>query len=161
MLVAREIDHKQDAITVLELAKQMRDELSPLDRLDEAHVYLQAAKIAEDIERETINCWLAEDEGEAVGFFVGRCSPTLMSKEPVANHDYWFIRKDYRKSRAAYVLFKAFEEWARLRGAVKIIGNVALDDLRLARDVMQMFPRLGYSEAGGYFVKRTPKAKEK
>ena len=160
MITAREIKDKQDCLTILELAIEMCAELEPLTKVDQPHVYLQAYSVVEDVERESMNCWLAEDGNKAIGFFVGRCGPTLVNKEPVANHDYWFVVPDYRKTRASYVLFKAFEEWARLRGAVKIICHVALDDITLARDVMQMFPRLGYQEAGGYFVKRTAKTKE-
>lgn len=156
-IYVKEIDRSTDIIGLIDLGRHMRDELQPDMVFDEPYIYLQAEAIINDIDRDRMNCWVAYDAGQLIGFFVGYCSPNVFSRERTASHEYWFVLKEYRKSRAAYLLMKAFEEWARLRGSTKIIVGVALDNTELAASVAMLFPRLGFKPAGSYFIKKTVK----
>ncbi len=57
---------------------------------------------------------VAENDGEAAGFVAGLVFPHLFNPEILVLQEiFWWVREQYRGSRAALLLLNAFVEWGR------------------------------------------------
>ena len=90
-----------------------------------------------------------------IGIFLGYLSTWYTGDDIVAQDKTWFVLPEYRtKTRAAIVLVKAFEKWAKDNGAMSICpGSMTGGDIDV---VCKLYERLGY-KAIGYNFKKTIK----
>ena len=119
-------------------------------------------QLIRDYDRIGYNAWVAYDQKDKttkipVGFLVGHCEKYYFSYSYCASQEVWYIRPDYRGTRAAFVLLKSFEEWARLRGVLEIFTGVTTEDQSMIDKFHRMMPKIGYKPMGSFFVKETVK----
>lgn len=65
---------------------------------------------------------VAEDEGKIIGFTMSRIDNMNGLTEPIYNGEYAFVYKEYRKTRAAYLLYKNVVDYAKQIG-LKLVSN--------------------------------------
>lgn len=64
--------------------------------------------------------FLIEHDEQIIGGFVGRIGGDWFNNTKIAFDDCLYVKPEFRKSRAAYMLIQAFISWARLMGASRI-----------------------------------------
>ena len=64
--------------------------------------------------------FLVEYKNQIIGGFVGRIGGDWFNNIKIAFDDVLYVKPEFRTSRAAYILIKAFISWARLMGASRI-----------------------------------------
>lgn len=111
---------KSDIPRLIELGREMRKEASIHFPEVEGD---WSAEVAEKIIDSENSCILVLDP--VVGFMLGQVWPYTFSARLRAGSDLFFIHPQHRSYRAASVLFDAFREWAKERGAVTLlVGSV-------------------------------------
>lgn len=86
--------------------------------------------------------FLAEQDGQTIGFFAGAVTEHLLSYEKCASDVGVFVRKEHRGGSAFVRLVKAFEQWAKEQGADEIALGVSTEVN--ADQTVRMYERLGY-----------------
>ena len=64
--------------------------------------------------------FLIEHQEQIIGGFVGRMGGDWFNDIKIAFDDVLYVKPEFRKSRAAYMLIQAFIRWAQLMGAHRI-----------------------------------------
>jgi GNAT superfamily N-acetyltransferase len=89
------------------------------------------------------------DEGEPVGMITGSITPYVFSRGWVASDFAWYVKPEYRGSRAAIKLLKAFKAWATEKGALQLYMGVTTNvSAGRTGDVLQ---RMGFEHVGGNY----------
>ena len=101
------------------------------------------------IENELTTIIVMEFEGEVVGGIVGVVQPLLMSNTVVASELAWFVDPNHR-GKGAIKLVKAFEGWAKEKGA----EYVTMADIRGIADLSKLYERLGYELTEAAYSKK-------
>lgn len=110
----------QDVLRVVEMIEDLRAAVQgpiPVDRAWTARTV--AALIASDDGA----VWITDG-----GFIAGVIEPTIISPAPVAKEMGW-----YSRDRSGLLLLRAFEGWARARGATLIQLSTGAEGLDLSR----------------------------
>jgi len=92
-------------------------------------------------------CVLVADKGgTVVGAMLGACSQSFIGPDKAASDMSFFVRPEYRASRAGIALLRRFIKWAEDAGAKRInMGNSAgMDDERYVK----LLSRYGFARAG-------------
>lgn len=100
------------------------------------------------------NCCLfvAEVDGEVVGFVAGMVSPTFFNPSGIqAGELGWYVDPDYRNSRVATELHKSYEEWAKGRGATSI--QMMHMDTEQSELIGKMYEKWGYHKVETSYLK--------
>jgi GNAT superfamily N-acetyltransferase len=149
--VVRELRTPAQDDEIINLGVEFTNDVDLTDYVEPNIVRLHCVKLRLDTERAWMNCWIAYRKEKAVGFLVGVCFPTWYNKRIVAEQKLWFVSKEHRGSKAAYLLIKAFENWARLNGATQIYTGTA--NQRYAEQTKYVLEKLGYRHVGSLHVK--------
>lgn len=110
----------QDVLRVVEMIEDLRAAVQgpiPVDRAWTARTV--AGLIASDDGA----VWITDG-----GFIAGVIEPTIISPAPVAKEMGW-----YSRDRSGLLLLRAFEGWARMRGATLIQLSTGAEGLDLSR----------------------------
>ena len=98
--------------------------------------------------------WMAADlflvamrDGRPVGLLIGFVSPHWFSDALGAWDRLVYVRPEARGSRAAYVLYGAFREWARAKGAADLWPGVSTGSAA----GVALYRRLGLRDVGALF----------
>jgi hypothetical protein len=113
----------------------------------------EATHVAIKAERRNLNCWIAYEKEQPIGFLVAHASPMLWTSRLHAYQDIWYVLPNHRNGRASILLLKAFEAWSKHIGAIRSTLTVALHNTDDVERVSKLFDRLGYLKAGYYHVK--------
>lgn len=87
---------------------------------------------------------VALDEGEAIGFLVGASDEPAFSRAKIAVELGWWIEPDRRGTRASFLIYKAYEDWARRIGCSHVQGaylpgvSPSLDEFYKKRGYIQV-----------------------
>ncbi len=104
------------------------------------------------VESDSDNAFVAEDDGEIIGYFLGGVMDEWFSDDLLGFDYSVYVIPSKRNGRAAIALFKAFEAWAKAKGAmslhVGITTNINVDGCR------RLYHFLGYEDGGIFFEKR-------
>ena len=151
----REMLTKDDLITLEPLFRKCHQELWPESDFDMNAAFRHAEYKLADPERMTYNGWAAYREGVPVGFFIGSLTSFFVSTDKFAMSNIWYVDKQYRGSPVAFLLVKQFLQWGAIRGAVRFIIDIIRDKHsdKQVRLFAKMSQKLGFREAGAYFVK--------
>lgn len=95
-------------------------------------------------------CLVALREDQVVGFIVGAISNAPFSSDKIASELGWFVKKEARGTKASYLLFKAYEDWAYRAGA-KIVQSAYLPELTPGLD--KFYDREGYRPVEQSYIK--------
>lgn len=146
----------EEAEHTIQLGKLMRDEVGshlPFD-YEWTKEWLRGM-VLNDTDRTYANVFNAYKDEQPVGFLIGFCRPYIFSEATVATQELWYVLEECRAGRAAYKLIKAFEEWARLRGALEIFTGVTAGDSVTMAKIGSVLKRMGYPMVGTHHKKRT------
>lgn len=91
-------------------------------------------------------CFIAEDNGEAIGMFCGIVVPHYFGHMLMANDLCLFVSKPKRGGTAAYRLVKTFENWAIAKGAVSLRFGISTN-IEPER-TLKLYEKLGYRLEG-------------
>ena len=91
-------------------------------------------------------CFIAEDQGEAIGMFCGVVVPHYFGNMLMANDLCLFVTKSRRGGTAAYRLIKTFESWAIAKGAVSLRFGISTN-VEPER-TLKLYEKLGYKLEG-------------
>lgn len=97
--------------------------------------------------------FVAESDGEVIGFFVGMCHEHWFGYDKVACDLAVYIRTDKRGSTAAPRLIKAYEEWAWNTANAKEVHIGTSTNVNSER-VKTLYQRLGYGDEAFFLRKR-------
>lgn len=94
--------------------------------------------------------FLAEEEGEVVGFLGGLLYPDPNDGDLVGSEMFWFVQSEHRGS-CGMRLLSAFEKWAISTGAKRLVmGHLST----LAPEKLKkLYERLGYVPLETHYVK--------
>jgi len=96
-----------------------------------------------------IRFFVAELNGEIVGFVSAIVYQHLFSKDKTADELAWYVDKEHRGGSAALRLLKTYEEWAIGQG-VRCVTMSHIEDLA---DLSRMYNKLGYKKIEATFQK--------
>lgn len=111
--------------------------------------------IQKDFDREHYTAFIAYLNGDPVGFLVCTARPYFFSRQIIASQELWYVRPAFRGTRIAFDLIRAFEDWARLRGAVELVTGVMNKDADTGKKIGKILTKIGYPRFGSYHRKLT------
>lgn len=137
------------------LGRMFCNECGPHLVFDEGRVREYCEYVFADLDREHFNIFIAYKDGEPVGALVAYATQYAFSRQILAQQDLWYVIPALRGTRVAFKLIQAFEEWARLRGAVEIFTGVTHGDGTKLKRIGSVLTRMGYPKVGTFHKKRT------
>ncbi len=150
MYTVTEISSRKHIDDLVLMGRVLAAENGPHLDFEPEEVIQTCQLILNDVDREMANFFLVYKEDEPVGFIFAVCGKYIFNKQRYAQQELLFIRPAFRGTRAFLMLLRAFEEWARLRGAVEIWTGAAH-----SKSLENILPRIGYPKVGSYHKKRT------
>jgi GNAT superfamily N-acetyltransferase len=146
-----ELRDEQQDLDIIRMAEEFAEEINLNEYIDPVIVKVSCTRVRNDMKRKDLNCWLAYLNDEAIGFLVAICFPTWYNRKIVSEQKIWFVSKQYRGTRAAFLLIKAYEQWARLNGATQMYTGVANHDNSERHG--KILEKLGFRRVGSTHVK--------
>lgn len=144
-MIIRKAKH-DDIFDLLVLARGFSREAPAMHKWDRDKT---EAMLKTCIENELTTILVMEFEGEVVGGIVGVVQPLFMSNTVVASELAWFVDPNHR-GKGAIKLVKAFEGWAKEKGA----EYVTMADIRGIADLSKLYERLGYELTEAAYSKK-------
>lgn len=95
--------------------------------------------------------FVADKDGELVGFFAGLVAEHFLSTDRVASDIGVFVLPEHRGGSAFVRLVRAFEAWAIAEGAREI--SLGISTQVQAEQTVRMYERLGYTMASVGLIK--------
>lgn len=135
----------------MKLGKEMITDVDLKESVDDDRVIYNCILCRMDVERRQMNVFIAYVDDEPIGFLVGVATPAWHRQGIVAEQKLCYVSPDRRGSTAAIRLFKAFERWARERGATQIFTGTA--NIRYAERTSKLLEKIGYARVGALHVK--------
>lgn len=154
MIEVRAISTEQECMDLLSLTKLHHAEFASHLQYDELKCLTAALRCANSVIRDRENMWVAYQDDTPVGYFIGNISDYYFSSQLSANQTLWYVKKEYRKTRAPIMLFNTFEEWAVDNKCVEIYAGAWAPDTEIATQVNKIYPRMGYKLSGAFFIKQ-------
>ena len=135
-----------DVFDILILAKEFSREAPKSHKWnkDKTEQFLLSA-----FQNTNMEIFVIEVGGEIEGALVGLLSELYMSHTVQATELAWFVSKDYRGKPASLRLIKAFEKWAKERGA----NQIGMGDIQGISSLEKLYNRLGYERAETVYLK--------
>lgn len=147
----KELTHSWQDLEVAQMASDFVNEIELQESISIDDTLRSCIRIRNDVERKYVNLFIAYEGDTAIGFLVGVTSPCFHRPGIVAEQKLWYVKPSRRSSRAAVLLMKAYERWARINGATQIFTGTA--NLQLAERTSKLLERLGYARVGYVHVK--------
>lgn len=157
----RVIERAHSAIQILPWSSEWRDQALPIMRemhansifsalpLDEAKVIRQISACGNLVPDRYFK--IAVLNGEGLGAFYGHVQRSFFCDEILAHDMGWWVKKDAHGSLAAPLLLLDFEQWAREKGARKVmVGQSTEQDIE---KTTQLFRNCGFRVTGYNTVK--------
>lgn len=137
----------QDVLDIVMLTKQFLREFKGPLKFNASFFTDNLNKVIED---ENYFFYVAENEGEVIGFLAGAMSTTMFSDEPTAIEIGWFVEEPFRNGRDSLKLLSKFEEWAKDNGCPVI----SMGDLSKLQDLGPLYSRKGFELYERTYIKR-------
>lgn len=138
---------KDDAYEFMYLVKQMVKDVNYPFKVDMKKT-LESGEAM--VDNPLFFYWVAEAEGEVVGFLVAAVNQTIFSSEKIASELGWYIHPDHRKGTAALRLLKEYEKWADELEC----DYVTLSDVQGSMDMDAVYTRRGYKLEERTYVRK-------
>lgn len=138
-----------DVEIVVDMAKRMHAD-SPVYRdYPFSEVILRSWVVAAIEKPNSCFCAVAWKNGEIIGALLGAAAYMLFSECRMANELGFYVYEQFRGGRAALLLVKAFEEWAKRVDCVLVMVGVSagITDER----AISFYERLDYKKHGATF----------
>ena len=121
--------------------------------IQEAPNYKNRPYIAENAAKHFTNLikgggviFLVEHKEQIIGGFVGRIGGDWFNDTKIAFDDVLYVKPEFRKSRAAYMLIQSFIRWAQLMGASRIQCGTTTGVESAA--CIRLYKHFGFTEYG-------------
>lgn len=132
--------------STLEVAEQIHRTSVYADMPFDRNKLIQQLAVAGTVDNPERFFRLAVRDNQVLGGFYGVVMRVFFSSGLVAKDLGWWVREEARGGRAALLLLRAFEDWARERGAVKIgLGQTGVHDIERTT---RLFEHCGYTVVG-------------
>lgn len=95
-------------------------------------------------------CLVGLSDDKVIGFIVGAVGETPFSSVKIASELGWFVEREHRGTKASYLLFKAYEDWAYRVGA-SVIQSAYLPEITEGLD--EFYKKQGYRPVEQSFIK--------
>lgn len=138
---------KKDIIDIVLLTKQFLKEFKGPLGFDGKYFSDNLDKVIED---ENFFFYVAEDQGEVIGFLAGAKNFVLFSSEPTAIEIGWFMEPAYRNGKEGLALLNKFIEWAGDVGC----HVISMGDLSKLQDLGPLYTRKGFELYERTYIKR-------
>lgn len=145
-ILVKELLYPQQDFEIVRLATDFVNDVDLNESIDVDTTIMSCIRIRNDINRENVNCFIAYDGDEAIGFLVGVTSQAFHRKGVVAEQKLCYVSPNKRGSTAAMRLVRAFVGWAKLNGATQIFTGTANN--RYAEKTSKLFEQLGFRRVG-------------
>lgn len=93
---------------------------------------------------------VALKEGNPVGMLVGACSEPVFTGNKVAMELGWWVEEESRGSRASFLLYRAYEDWAFRVGCSHVQGAYLPG---VSPDLDSFYKKLGYIQVESSYLK--------
>lgn len=139
-----------DVASILKLGKQLHQNSAYADK----HFNDEKAGsvVAMMVDSETDSAFVAEDDGEIIGYFLGGLTYEWFSDDLLGFDYSVYVTPEKRNGRAAIKLFDAFENWAKAKDALYI--HVGITTNINIEGSSRFYRFLGYKDGGIFFEKR-------
>tara|TARA_A100001391_G_C5018026_1_gene265062 strand:+ start:383 stop:853 length:471 start_codon:yes stop_codon:yes gene_type:complete len=139
---------RDDVLCIFEMARDFHSESELSDIPFDDGVF--ARYLQEQIEDDMSSCiFVAEVNGENVGFIFGSIYQLYFSETFAANSDIWYVRPEYRGGLIGVLLLRNFEKWAIQKGA-RFLVNGSSSGISLER-THKLIEKLGYESVGSEY----------
>lgn len=146
-----ELLYIEDFDQFVELGRAMHEECEPEIPFDELETRSNLFMCVNDLTRADFNAWIVRRDGMIIGFGVARITKYLFSAAPIASMNLWYVKPEFRHTRAAFELLHNFEQWAKLQGAARIEVGVTKCDIAEADKLNRMFKKRNFTRFGELF----------
>jgi len=146
-----ELHNMDQAREILRMAKEFADDYPIPEIVDDTVLIASCMSLIKDGERKHLNAFIAYLEDKAIGFLVADCMPVWYNRRIIAEQRLWFVSKQFRGSRAAPLLIKAYEAWAIRNGATHLYTGTGNE--RYAEQTSRLLEQLGFKRVGSMHLK--------
>lgn len=155
-----ELRFDTDIQAFIDISREMQQECEPIIPFDEVEVAANSIMIINDLDRVNINAWIIKRDDKIIAFSIGRIGRYMFSQATVASMVFWYVRREYRKTRAAFELLHTFQNWAALNNAFRIEVGAAKVGVSEAVKINGIFKKRGLRSYGELFYKDLQKGIE-
>lgn len=152
-LKVRELLYVDDFPQLLEMASVMQQECEPDIPFVPETVVAHMFECVNDCERKTFNVWIALRNDEQIGMAAAIAGQYFFNPAPMSTLHYWYVKPQYRRSRAGIELLRAFEKWSRALGVMRMHFGADRVDVKEADDINRMIAKRGFVRYGEQFYK--------
>lgn len=146
----REVRTDAEIDDIIAMARAFHAEYGAPAEFDAECIREYGRAIQNDFDREHYTAFIAYKDEEPVGFIVCVARPYFFSRQIIASQELWYVRPAFRSTRIAFDLIRAFEDWARLRGAIELVTGVMNADVEKSKKVSKVLAKMGYPKFGSY-----------
>ncbi len=149
-----ELETDDDVWSVRELAIAHHAEFGEGRSFDATAVTQSALECRKQSER-LMNCWLVYDNtGKAIAYLAATTERLFHSYRRTATQQMFYVRPESRGTRAAIMLMRAFEQWARslnCEAAFMQVEHNTYNELTVR--ISELYTRLGFTMRGAVHIK--------
>lgn len=151
-IVIREIRKREQIKDVIKMAHAFANDTDLKNEwVDDDMVISSCLRVLHDIDRTSLNVFLAYIGEEVVGIIVGVANKPFYRVGVVAHQHLWYVMPEARSTVVPILLLRGFERWARLVGATRIVtGSI---NLRYSERISKILNRFGYGRVGDTYLK--------
>ena len=153
--VIKELRTKEQDFDVLKLGTQFVGDVDYNEYINKEAVIIACNRCRADIERDDINVFIAYEDDEPIGFFVGIIGTYFHRAGRYAEQRLLFVIPNRRGTIVAKLLIQAYETWATEHGATQIFTGIT--NQRYSERFSKFLTHLGYKHVGALFVKDSAK----
>lgn len=144
---------ESDFDNVVDLVRVIQQECEPDIPVVPAEVYANMIRCVNQPVRDYGNVWCVYRNKTLIGIGAAYISTYFYSTKKMSSLNHWCVLPEYRHTRAAAGILRAFEKWSRANGVYRMhIGadRIPIDE---ADKINAAISRLGYKHHGDQFYK--------
>lgn len=152
-LRTRELLYVDDFPQFVDMAHAMQQECEPDIPFEPETLLVHMFRCVNDCERKELNAWIVLRNAEQIGMAVATASQYFFNPAPMSLLHYWFVKPEYRRTRAGIELLRAFERWSHALGVWRMHFGADRIDVKEADDINRMIAKRGFVRYGEQFYK--------
>jgi GNAT superfamily N-acetyltransferase len=152
-LKVRELLYVDDFPQFVDMASAMQQECEPDIPFVPETLVVHMFRCVNDCERKTLNAWIVFRNTEQIGMAVATASQYFFNPSTITELHYWYVKPQYRLTRAGPELLRAFEKWSRDLGALRMHFGADRVDFKEADSINRMIAKRGFVRYGEQFYK--------
>jgi RimJ/RimL family protein N-acetyltransferase len=93
---------------------------------------------------------VALKDSQPIGMLVGACSEPVFTRSKVAMELGWWIEEEFRKTKASFLIYKAYEDWAFRVGCSHVQGAYLPG---VSPELDEFYKKRGYIQVESSYLK--------